>query len=116
MRVRQISRAAAGVAAASTALLMGTLSGTASAATPSDNYGTCGQVLGQLCVWQDGFSGQRAEYTVSNLGTSCVTLPFGAQADLNFTSNDIYFYANSDCTGSSLYAPSLDYHSWTTFG
>lgn len=117
MRVRRISRAAAGVAAASAALLVGTLSGTASAATPADNYGTCGQVMGQLCVWQDQFSGQRTEYTVSDLGTSCVTVPLGALADLNYSDSDFAFYPTSNCSGNpSLLASAGDYHSWLSYG
>ncbi|MFE6099399.1 peptidase inhibitor family I36 protein [Streptomyces laurentii] len=117
MRIRRISRATAGVAMASAALLMGTMSSSASAATAADNWGDCGQVEGKLCVWEGAFTGQRAEFTdLDSLGTDCVTVPFGVQADLNMTDRTLHFYDTTDCTGSVWTIPPRDLHSWTSYG
>ncbi|WP_085564563.1 hypothetical protein [Streptomyces murinus] len=113
MRIRGVSRAATGVAMASAALLLGAMPGPASAATGSPASAGCGDT-GTLCVWEGAFSGRTAVYTEP--GDACVALPFGALADLNMTDRSVTFYSGADCTGPALVAPSLDLHSWTSYG
>lgn len=112
MRVRGVSRAAAGTAVAAAALLLGMMPGSA-LASGSSASANCGDT-GTLCVWEGAFSGRTAVY--ADPGTDCVTLPFGALADLNNTDTSIAFYPGADCTGSALVVPPKDLHSWVTYG
>lgn len=114
MRIRRTGRAAIGTAAASAAMLLGAMSGTASAAPESTAAANCGD-SGTLCLWEGAFTGQTVVY--ANPGTDCVTLPFGVLADLNNTDKSITYYKSTDCSGSAaLVMPPLDLHSWTSYG
>ncbi|MGW2778021.1 hypothetical protein ACWC4C_36920 [Streptomyces olivaceoviridis] len=70
---------------------------------------------GYVTFWQGGFTGPTVEYAPSQVGTSCVTLPFSVHADLNNTDRTVLLYDGTGCTGSTLTLPASDLHSFSGF-
>ncbi|GLX49133.1 hypothetical protein Shyhy01_20830 [Streptomyces hygroscopicus subsp. hygroscopicus] len=102
------SLASAAVAASAVVLALG-LSG--SPAFAAVDPGT----PGYLTFWQGGFTGPTLEYSPSQVDTSCVTLPFSVQADLNYSYRTALVYDGTGCTGSTLTLPAGDLHSFGGF-
>ncbi|MFE7616411.1 hypothetical protein [Streptomyces sp. NPDC057496] len=117
MHIPGLKRAAVGVATMSAALLIGVVPGTASAASgpvSGADPSQCG-VAGNVCVWEGAFTDRWALY--EDLGTECVTAPFGMLATVNMTDRRVDFYPNGDCTGTPAHSePSLGLHSWKSVG
>ncbi|MET8767336.1 hypothetical protein [Streptomyces sp. NPDC004658] len=70
---------------------------------------------GYVTFWQGGFTGPTLEYSPSQVGTSCVTLPFTVQADLNYSYRTVLVYDGTGCTGAALTLPAGDVHSFGGF-
>ncbi|GHA53023.1 MULTISPECIES: hypothetical protein [Streptomyces] len=107
MRSLKRNIASAAVAAGAVALAVGLSSSPAFAVDP----GTPGYVT----FWQGGFTGPTLEYSPSQVGTSCVTLPFSVQSDLNNSYQTVLVYSGTGCTGSTLTLPAGDLHSFGGF-
>ncbi|MFE7465869.1 hypothetical protein ACFU6R_17430 [Streptomyces sp. NPDC057499] len=117
MRIQGLKRAAAGVAVMSAALLAGVVPGTASASSGPATGADPSQcaVAGNICVWEGALTGRWALY--EDIGTACVTAPFGVLATVNMTDRRVEFYRDGDCTGTSAHSePSLGLHSWKSVG
>lgn len=97
---------AAAVAASAVAVTVG-LSSPAFAVDPG--------TPGYITFWQGGFTGPTLEYSPAQVGTSCVTLPFSVQADLNYSYRDVVVYDGTGCTGRTLTIPAGDLHSLGSF-
>ncbi|MFJ9681877.1 hypothetical protein ACIRP2_28060 [Streptomyces sp. NPDC101194] len=117
MHILGLKRAAAGVAAMSAALLIGVLPGPASASSapaPGGDSSQC-SVAGNVCVWEGAFTDRWALY--EDIGTECVTAPFGVLATLNMTDRRVDFYRSDDCAGAPAHSePPLGLHSWKSLG
>ncbi|MFF4692506.1 hypothetical protein [Streptomyces sp. NPDC001307] len=107
MRSLKRNLASAAVAAGAVAAAVGLSGSPAFAVDP----GTPGYVT----FWQGGFTGPALEYSPSQIGTSCVTLPFPVQADLNYSYRTVLVYDGAGCTGSALTLPAGDLHSFGGF-
>ncbi|WP_062345888.1 hypothetical protein [Herbidospora yilanensis] len=94
-------------AAAFAAAAVATAAAPASAAT-----GPSGTVNFYADAW---FTTQIAAYDAATLGTGCHALPSVAHAEWNDSDVAIQVYATADCTGSALYFPANDIHSFVRF-
>ncbi|MFF0050801.1 hypothetical protein [Streptomyces sp. NPDC005498] len=97
--------------AAVTVAAVGTITGTAAgpvAAAIAVEPGAPGYVT----FWAGPFSGPTLEYSPAQAGTSCVTLPFSVQADLNYSYQAVVVYTGTGCTDTALTLPAGDLHSF----
>lgn len=63
------------------------------------------------------FSGDLTGESVTYPGTveGCITLPFVAHSELNYTDTGIRVYESTDCTGNAKTFPGHDLHSFLRF-
>lgn len=115
---KRAATAAAAAAATAAGLLLGLAPAQASATTGPVVMGTADSrctTAGSLCVFEtEWFTGRTALYR--DVGTTCVTAPFGILANINMTDRPVTFYKNADCTGSSTTEPAGNLHSWKSLG